>query len=80
MLLATTAGTALWIGAVLLIPLLVLGIADARNPRSPELPTTVGRPDAASRSEDEQQARDEAVLRPESGGEQGAPMGASMPH
>jgi hypothetical protein len=79
MLLATTAGTALWIGAVLLIPLLVLGIADARNPRNGELPT-VGGPEAASPSGEEQPAREDAVVRPESGGEQGSPMGASVPH
>ena len=85
MLLSTTTETALWLAAVLLVPLFVLGIADARARRGRgDVPTTVELPDAARRSGEEQEAREGQVGRSAaeggSGGEQGSPMGSGVPH
>jgi hypothetical protein len=86
MLLATTTETALWLAAVLVVPLFVLGIADARarRDRGGEVPTTVELPDAARRNDEAEEAREGQVVRPAaetgSGGEQGSPMGSGVPH
>ena len=85
MLLATTTETALWLAAVLLVPLFVLGVADTRVRRgrgAAELPTTVATPDALDRSQEEAQAREQAVVGQSSSEDsaQGESMGSSVPH
>ncbi len=69
MLLATTTATGIWLAAVLLVPVFVLGVADtvARRGRGePEVPTTVERPQGLDRSAEREEAREQAVVRPSS--------------